>query len=288
MVQTFKKTGKKHALVAVSGGIDSALTLVLTAKALKPQNVFAIYLPSKNHPAGIPPEVLSILDFALIPEENRLNIPVKEIVKKIWRAIKRNTKTAPQYQACVEPTTSDNPLAEKQPQRQKINAQIAQKNRLRLGNITARCRMLVAYDQAKRLNALVIGTENKSENLLGYFTRFGDQASDIEPLHHLYKTQVYALAKYLKLPHTIIAKAPSAELWQKQTDEQELGFSYEAADPVLYLYSEQKMNSLKIAKTLCQNQPIKTLKQLEPIINKVLERVRANHFKHQVPYLLKS
>src|SRR6266404_9567457 len=92
-------------------------------------------------------------------------------------------------------------------------------NKVRIGNIAARMRMIVLYDLAKQYNALVCGTENKSENLLGYFTRFGDQASDIEPIEHLYKTQVYQLAAYLKIPAAVINQEPSAGLWLGQTDE---------------------------------------------------------------------
>ena len=85
------------------------------------------------------------------------------------------------------------------------------------------------------------GTENRSEDLLGYYTRFGDQASDLEPLQHLYKTQVRQLAQYLKLPAAIIDQTPTAGLWPDQTDETELGFSYDIADQVLYLTFDQKM-----------------------------------------------
>src|SRR5258708_26883046 len=102
-------------------------------------------------------------------------------------------------------------------------------------------RMIILYDLAKKYKALVCGTENKSENLLGYFTRFGDQASDIEPIEHLYKTQVYQLAKYLNLPDAIITQQPSAGLWQGQTDEGQFGFTYEEADQVLFLHFEKKL-----------------------------------------------
>jgi len=115
-------------------------------------------------------------------------------------------------------------------------------DKIRFGNIAARVRMIILYDLAKRYGAIVSGTENKSENLLGYFTRFGDEASDIEPIKNLYKTQVYQLAKYLKIPQEIINQPPSAGLWKGQTDEDELGFTYREADQVLYLYFEEKQS----------------------------------------------
>src|SRR5437588_246919 len=111
-------------------------------------------------------------------------------------------------------------------------------NRLRLGNIAARVRMIMLFDYAKEKDTIVCVTENKSENLLGYFTRFGDQASDIEPLEHLYKTQIIALATYLNIPEKIIKQQPSAGLWEGQTDEGQFGFTYKEADQVFYLAIE--------------------------------------------------
>jgi NAD+ synthase len=108
-------------------------------------------------------------------------------------------------------------------------------NHLRKGNIMARTRMIVVYDQARRREALVVGTENKSEHLLGYYTRFGDEASDVEPLRGLYKTQVYQLARYLGVPEPILTKTPTAGLWEGQTDEGEFGFTYAEADAILAL-----------------------------------------------------
>lgn len=104
------------------------------------------------------------------------------------------------------------------------------KEKMRLGNIMARVRMIYEFDQAKKLKALVVGTENKSEKLLGYYTRFGDEAADIEPMIHLYKVEVIELARELKIPDAIINQQPSAGLWQEQTDEKDLGFTYKEAD----------------------------------------------------------
>lgn len=149
-------------------------------------------------------------------------------------------------------------------------------NDLRGGNIMARMRMIYIYDRAKQLNALVCGTENRTEYCLGYFTRFGDEASDLEPIQSLYKTQVWELARYLDLPKLIIDKAPAADLWAGQTDEIELGFNYETADKILYYTYENKLTPEQIVE--------KGLKK--EIVNKVLTRVKNNEFKHILPFTL--
>jgi NAD+ synthase len=112
-------------------------------------------------------------------------------------------------------------------------AYASHEDRLRVGNIMARVRMIVAFDHARRLGALVVGTENKTEHYLGYYTRFGDEASDLEPIRSLYKGEVVALARWLSVPESVLSATPTAGLWQGQTDEGELGFSYALADEVL-------------------------------------------------------
>jgi len=148
------------------------------------------------------------------------------------------------------------------------------KDKIRAGNIIARVRMIILFDLAKKYNALVCGTENKTEHLLGYFTRFGDGASDIELIRHLYKTQVYQLAKYLEVPKQIINQHPTAGLWTGQTDEKEFGFTYEEADQVLYLNFEKKHTT-----TVIQKQGFKNTK-------KIISFVKKNRFKLKTPYSL--
>lgn len=147
--------------------------------------------------------------------------------------------------------------------------------KIMLGNIMARVRMIILFDFAKKHNALVCGTENKTEHLLGYFTRFGDAASDIEPISHLYKTQIRQLAKYLWVPKSIIDQHPTAGLWKGQTDEKEFGFSYEEADKVLYLYFEKKFSSRKIQKLGLEN------------AEKIITFATQNAFKLKTPYYIK-
>ena len=145
-------------------------------------------------------------------------------------------------------------------------------DRVRLGNIMARVRMIILFDLDKKQKGLVCGTENKSEALLGYFTRFGDEASDIEPIQHLYKTQVYELAKYLGVPKEIIEKPPSANLWESQTDEGEFGFTYKEADQVLFHYYDKKLKLEEIKS--------KGFVNADKIINFSLK----NTYKHHTPY----
>lgn len=136
------------------------------------------------------------------------------------------------------------------------------------GNIMARVRMIVLYDLARKSKGLVVGTENLSEYYLGYFTLHGDQAADINPIASLFKTQVIGLAKRLDL--TI--KTPSAGLWEGQTDEKELGFSYEEADPILYLYCVKKIKSEKI---------IKDFDLDSDLVYKVVRRVKDTEYKRE-------
>jgi NAD+ synthase len=144
---------------------------------------------------------------------------------------------------------------------------------IRKGNVMARVRMIYLYDQAKKQQALVLGTENKTEHRLGYYTRFGDEASDIEPIRGLYKTQVFELARYLQLPEKIIEKQPSAGLWSDQTDEKEFGFSYADADHVLYMHFEEKLSLEEIVRHGMSPETVK----------KVAAWVARNSFKHDLP-----
>ncbi len=138
------------------------------------------------------------------------------------------------------------------------------KDDLRKGNVMARTRMIVLFDTAKRLGGVVCGTENKSEHYLGYFTRFGDSASDLEPIALLYKTEVLQMAKELGLPEVFYTKKPSAGLWEGQSDEDEMGFGYADADKVLQGETDS----------------------VDPkIVAKVQQMVDKNRFKLEVPYV---
>lgn len=230
--KTFSKQRINHGVIGISGGIDSAVTLLLVSKAIPPQNIFPLhlynYIPNKD-------EVDLIASAAHIPKQNLHYISINKSVKGFQKILHTQDK-------------------------------------IRLGNIMSRTRMICLFDFAKKSNALVLGTENKTEQLLGYYTRFGDAASDIEPIQHLYKTQVYQLAPYLKVPQQIIHKKPTAGLWENQTDEGEFGFTYEEADQVLYLYFDKKMSSDELIKIGFPN------------ALKILSYSEKNKFKLDTPY----
>ena len=116
-------------------------------------------------------------------------------------------------------------------------------NDLAIGNLKARIRMSLIYYYANQKNYLVTGTGNKSEILIGYFTKHGDGACDFEPIGDLYKTEVFELSRLLDVPTEIIDKPPRAGLWDNQTDEAEIGMSYDLLDQILYLYKKKKKNT---------------------------------------------
>jgi NAD+ synthase len=252
---TFTEQKIDRVVLGLSGGIDSTVALFLLKKVLPLENIYAIqmdYKPRKN--LDIDTKGIKVINFS-----------IKNIVDNFKSSIPNFFITAGRVPA--EP--------------QKFDTEPVTK--ARLGNIMARVRMIILFDLAKQLNALVCGTENKSENLLGYFTRFGDQASDIEPISHLYKTQVRQLATYLKVPQQIINQSPTAGLWDGQTDEKDFGFSYEEADQVLVQFMDPRFHGDDTRNT---NKLIKQLEKTFPSAEKIIKRFEDNQFKSQVPYSL--
>ena len=150
-------------------------------------------------------------------------------------------------------------------------------SKTRNGNIMARARMIVLYDQSEAFKALPIGTSNKTEILLGYSTMWGDMASAINPIGDLYKTQVRQLSRALGIPSAIIDKPPSADLWVGQTDESELGFTYEHVDKLLYLLVDHRFNARE-----CVEEGFD-----EAFVNAVIKRVQRNQFKRMMPPIAK-
>ncbi len=145
-------------------------------------------------------------------------------------------------------------------------------DRVRRGNMMARVRMAILFDQAKQHRCLVLGTSNKTEILLGYSTIFGDNASSINPLGDLYKQQVLQLARHLGIPEPVIAKKPSADLWPGQTDEEELGLDYDTADQVLYLLFNQGLSPAEVVE----------LGYPEEVVQKIDDLERRNRFKRRL------
>lgn len=235
------KTGFSRLIIGLSGGIDSSLVASLAVKALGSENVYIAILPyGKLGNRGLSMAEQLVNKLTII----RQNVSVIDIKPSVDQII-----------------SSDRGV-----------------DKLRKGNIMARVRMTILYDLAKKHNCLVCGTENKTEYLLGYFTRFGDEASDIEPIRHLYKTQLRQLAQYLGLPGDIITSVPTADLWAGQTDEGDFGFSYAEADQILYLYYDKKLSKEEIVKSGFNSS----------LVAKVLKRVGDNDFKHGLPYTIDS
>ncbi len=148
---------------------------------------------------------------------------------------------------------------------------------LRIGNLSARFRMINLYDVSARESALVLGTSNKSELMLGYGTLFGDLASAINPIGDLYKTEVFELARHLGVPDSIVNKAPSADLWEGQNDENELGYTYETLDRVLYRYIEERASERELLAEGFEQE----------LVSMVIRRIYQNQFKRRMPLIAK-
>jgi len=182
-----------QAVLGLSGGIDSAVVAYLCARALGPENVHAIRMPYRSSSAD------SLHDAQRVVDALGINVETIEITEPV--------------DAYLHAAGDPDPR--------------------RKGNVMARMRMLVLFDQSARLNALPIGTGNKTERLMGYFTWHADDTPPVNPIGDLYKTQVWALARHLGVPVQLIDKPPSADLEANQTDETDLGVTYLTADRIL-------------------------------------------------------
>ncbi len=194
LAEKLRKVGAKGYVLGVSGGIDSAVTLRLCARAVGKDKVLAVFMPEKDSPKG------DLEDTRMLCDEEGVKLDIVDISAPI-EAFKKALGGAG--------------------------------DRKSLANIKARCRMIVLYDFANTDWRLVVGTSNKSEMLIGYFTKFGDGGADLEPIGDLYKTEVRELARELGIQDRIIRKVPTAGLWRGQTDEGEMGVSYERLDAIL-------------------------------------------------------
>ena len=271
--KVFRDSVQKKIVIGLSGGIDSSLSCALAVQAVGKENIMPILLPYGELSSEGLEDARLVINHLRIPAEQVVEIDVKSGVDAIYQhhceEQDRSDAAIPSRSAQITHHEIATPFDEL-----RVRNDIEQ---IRMGNIMARVRMIYLFDLAKQHKALVCGTENKSEHYLGYFTRFGDEASDMEPIRHLYKTQVWEMGKNLGLPEKIITKAPTAGLWAGQTDEQEMGFSYKDADQVLHYFIDQNLR----AKEIVSKGLDKTL------IEKVLLRVKENEFKHRLPFVFR-
>jgi NAD+ synthase len=231
------RAGYSRAILNLSGGIDSTLSCYLAAEALGPQNVLALRLPYQTSSAESLEHAQLVIDALGVQS---LTIPIDGMVD-----------------ALIERFPEMNPV--------------------RRGNAMARARMIVLYDQSEAFHALPVGTGNKTEILLGYTTLYGDSANALNPIGDLYKTQVRQLARAMGVPEVIVQKAPTADLWVGQTDEGELGFTYDEVDKLLFLLVDQRYSPADCVEAGFS----------QAFVDQVVERVRRNHFKRILPPIAK-
>jgi NAD+ synthase len=202
LAEELRASGLAGYVVGLSGGVDSAVSAALAAAAVGPDCVLALALPG---PTSSP---ASVRDAEAVAETFGLRLEKVDL----GPAAERLAETLG-----------------------------ARGDRVRFGNLMARLRMVVLFDRARTVPALVLGTSNKSEILLGYSTLFGDAAASVQPLGDVWKTHIFELAHALGVPEVVVAKAPTADLWPGQTDAGELGFDYPTVDPVLHWHHEGGM-----------------------------------------------
>jgi len=202
LAEELRASGLAGYLVGLSGGVDSAVSAALAVAAVGPECVSALALPG---PTSSPE---SLRDARSVADGLGLRLEVLDLAR---------------------------------PGEVLADALGARADRIRFGNMMARLRMIALFDRARPVPALVLGTSNKSEILLGYSTLFGDAAASVQPLGDVWKTHIFALARALGVPDAVVAKPPTADLWPGQTDAGELGFDYETVDPVLYWHHEGGM-----------------------------------------------
>ena len=232
-----RNAGFERAVIGLSGGVDSALAAHFSAEALGKENVLAVMMPYRTSS----PE--SLADAKLVTDTLGIRHETVDITPMVDGYLSRNGEI-------------DN---------------------VRKGNVMARARMIVLYDLSAREKGLVVGTSNKTEIMLGYGTQFGDTACAINPLGDLYKTQVWKVAEAMGVPKKIVEKKPTADLWEGQTDEGELGFSYKLVDRLLYAMIDERRSREELIERGFETN----------FIEKVRLMVQRNQFKRRPPVVAK-
>lgn len=232
-----RKVGIGKVVLGLSGGIDSALVVFIAAEALGPENVHAICMPYRSS-----------------------NPESEEHARLVATACGVNYSVVP-ITAMVDEYFGMFPDADN----------------MRRGNKMARERMTVLFDHSALLRALVLGTSNKTELLLGYGTLYGDMASALNPIGDIYKSQVWQLSAAMGVPNEVIEKQPSADLWAGQTDEEELGFSYRQVDELLYRMVDQRWTKQELVSGGFDGE----------FVESIYVKIQNSHFKRRLPVIAK-
>jgi NAD+ synthase len=232
-----QRTGLARGVLGLSGGIDSAVVCFLAAEALGPENVLAVRMPYKSSSPESLKDANAVIQATGVQS---LTVDITPMVEPLF-------ETFPQMDS------------------------------RRRGNAMARERMIVLYDQSQAFHGLVMGTGNKTEIMLGYTTLYGDSACALNPIGDLYKTQLRQLARTLGVPESILSKPPTADLWAGQTDEGELGFTYEEVDKLLFLLIEERYRPEECVQAGFASE----------FVGRVTEIVRRNQFKRVLPPIAK-
>lgn len=231
------KVGMEKIVIGLSGGIDSALSAFLAAQAMGPENVWGICMP-----------------YRLSNPQSEAD--AREVAKACGITFKR-VKITPQVDAYFD--------------------KYPDATNLRRGNKMSRERMTILYDQSAAASALVVGTSNKTELLLGYGTLFGDMASAVNPIGDLFKTQVRQISRHVGVPAGVIDKPPSADLWAGQTDEEELGLTYEEVDSVLHYLIDHRYDRAEILEKGFAAE----------VVDGILRLIQRSQYKRRLPLIAK-
>ncbi|MEK6946779.1 MAG: NAD+ synthase [Nanoarchaeota archaeon] len=236
----FKKNNFQKAVIGLSGGIDSTVAAYLAVEALGSDNVAGIFLPDSVTSSQSRDDAHEVAGRLKIKAHT---VEIHEIVDFF----------------------------------KKLDNQFNSKSEIPLANSKARARMMILYYYANVETALVVGTSDKSEAMLGYATKFGDSAADIEPIGDLWKTEVIELGKFLKVPESITSKKPSPELMEGKTADSELGAAYNVLDKILRLHFDEKLNADEIAKKGFDKN----------LVGNVFKRIKLNEHKRKMPPVIK-